>query len=136
MFFIQAIRIFFLLFLILSFLLIIKCNKLCNHRINNYSSAVEVGKIFEIIRVKIGQKANLPCFIKNLSSSKVIWVKNGDILALGTSKISIDSRLNVQQKYLNEWHLTIENVVPDDEGEFICKTNGNFFKTIKLQVLG
>ena len=66
---------------------------------------------------------------------QVIWVKNGDILALGSNKINSDPRLNVQHRYVSEWHLIIDNVVTDDEGEYICKTNGNFFKTINLQVL-
>jgi hypothetical protein len=42
--------------------------------------------------------------------------------------------LNIQHRYVSEWHLIIDNVVTDDEGEYICKTNGNFFKIINLQV--
>ena len=53
----------------------------------------------------------------------MIWAKNGDILALGSSKINSDPRLNVQHRYVSEWHLIIDNVVTDDEGEYICKTN-------------
>jgi hypothetical protein len=55
-------------------------------------------------------------------------------LALGSNKINSDPRLNVQHRYVSEWHLIIDNVVTDDEGEYICKTNGNFLKTINLQV--
>ena len=65
----------------------------------------------------------------------MIWSRNGDILALGSVKINSDPRLNVQHRYVSEWHLIIDNVVTDDEGEYICKTNANFFKTINLQVL-
>jgi hypothetical protein len=43
--------------------------------------------------------------------------------------------LNIQHRYVSEWHLMIDNVVTDDEGEYICKTNGNFFKVVNLQVL-
>lgn len=42
--------------------------------------------------------------------------------------------MNIQHRYVSEWHLIIDNVVTDDEGEYICKTNGNFFKIINLQV--
>ena len=70
-----------------------------------------------------------------LINLKVIWAKNGDILALGSTKINSDVRLVVQHRYVSEWHLVIDNVVTDDEGEYICKTNGNFYKTINLQVL-
>lgn len=56
-------------------------------------------------------------------------------MALGNTKINSDTRLNVQHRYVSEWHLIIENVVTDDEGEYICKTTGNFYKTINLQVL-
>ena len=66
---------------------------------------------------------------------KVIWSKDGDILTLGSTKINSDTRLNIQHRYVSEWHLVIDNVVTDDEGEYNCKTNGNFFKVIKLQVL-
>jgi len=65
---------------------------------------------------------------------KVIWAKSGDILALGTTKINSDTRLNIQHRYVSEWHLIIDNVATDDEGEYICKTNGNFIKIINLQV--
>lgn len=65
----------------------------------------------------------------------MIWSKSGDILALGTTKINSDTRLNIQHRYVSEWHLIIDNVVTDDEGEYVCKTNGNFYKTINLQVL-
>ncbi|CAF0871583.1 unnamed protein product [Brachionus calyciflorus] len=92
-------------------------------------------KTLENVVVKVGQQAILPCFINNLGSHKVIWVKDGDILALGATKINSDTRLNIQHRYLSEWHLVIDNVVTDDEGEYICKTNGNFFKVINLQVL-
>jgi hypothetical protein len=55
-------------------------------------------------------------------------------LALGTTKINSDTRLNIQHRYVSEWHLIIDNVATDDEGEYICKTNGNFIKIINLQV--
>lgn len=98
------------------------------------SSTMAVNQL-ENVTIKVGQQAVLPCFVSNLGSFKVIWVKNGDILALGSNKINSDPRLNVQHRYVSEWHLIIDNVVTDDEGEYICKTNGNFFKTINLQVL-
>jgi hypothetical protein len=74
-------------------------------------------------------------FIKSKQKKKVIWSKNGDILTLGSIKINSDPRLNVQHRYMSEWHLKIDNVATDDEGEYICKTNGKFFKVINLQVL-
>lgn len=66
---------------------------------------------------------------------KVIWTKSGDILTFGTSKIITDSRLRIDHRYVSEWHLIIDDIVTDDEGEYICKTNGNFFKIVNLQVL-
>ncbi len=83
----------------------------------------------------MGQQATLPCFASNIGFHKVIWSKNGDILTLGTTKINSDQRLLIQHRYVSEWHLVIDNVVTDDEGEYICKTNGNFYKTINLQIL-
>lgn len=83
----------------------------------------------------IGQQAILPCIVNNLDSYPVIWVKNGDILALGKTKINNDNRLSIQKKFMNEWWLIIENITIDDEGEYICKTNGNFYKAIRLEVL-
>jgi hypothetical protein len=68
--------------------------------------------------------------------NKVIWSKDGDILTLGTSKINSDVRFNINHRYLNEWHLEIDNVQNEDEGEYVCKTNGNFLKILNLQVLG
>lgn len=73
-------------------------------------------------------------FIIN-NKKKVIWTKSGDILTLGNVKINTDSRLNVQHRYVSEWNLIIDNVVTDDEGEYYCKTNGNYFKIVNLQVL-
>ena len=67
--------------------------------------------------------------------NQVIWTKSGDILTLGNTKINSDTRLNIQHRYVSEWHLTIDNVVTDDEGEYVCKTNGNFYKLVNLQVL-
>ncbi len=90
---------------------------------------------YENVTVKVGRQALLPCFVDNLGGSKVIWARNGDILALATTKINSDPRLNVQHRYLSEWHLIIDNVATEDEGEYICKTNGEFYKTINLQVL-
>lgn len=66
----------------------------------------------------------------------MIWSKDGDILTLGTTKINSDPRLNINHRYLNEWHLEIENVQNEDEGEYVCKTNSNFLKLLNLQVLG
>lgn len=94
-----------------------------------------IEKKFENVTVKVGRKAILPCFVNDLGSHKVIWAKNGDILSLGTTKINSDIRLQIQHRYVSEWHLVIENVATDDEGPYICKTNGNFYKIINLQVL-
>ena len=98
-------------------------------------SPAAIDKSFENVTVKVGQQATLPCFVAGSSSYKVIWSKDGDILSLGSTKINSDQRLNIQHRYVSEWHLMIDNVVTDDEGEYICKTNGHFYKTIYLQVL-
>lgn len=92
-------------------------------------------KNLETVEAVIGQLAILPCYVNNLGSFPVIWVKNGDILSLGTTKINNDNRLSIQKKYMSEWRLIIENITNDDEGEYICKTNGNFYKAIRLEVL-
>jgi hypothetical protein len=88
----------------------------------------------ENVTVKVGQQATLPCFVSQSGFYKVIWSRNGDILTLGSTKINSDARLRIQHRYVSEWQLTIENVVADDEGEYSCKTNANFYKTVNLQV--
>ena len=81
------------------------------------------------------QKVNYLFVIQVNLCFKVIWAKSGDILALGSTKINSDTRLTIQHRYVSEWHLIIDNVATDDEGEYVCKTNGDFYKTIHLQVL-
>lgn len=103
--------------------------------IGSLSSTSRTDENYENVTVKVGRKAVLPCFVNNLGSFKVIWAKQGDILALGTTKINSDARLSVQHRYMSEWHLVIENVAADDQAEYICKTNGDFYKVVRLQVL-
>lgn len=92
-------------------------------------------KKFENVTVKVGQSATLPCFVSDTGFYKVIWSKDGDILTLGSTKINSDPRLLIQHRYVSEWHLIVDSVVTDDEGEYLCKTNVNFIKTIYLHVL-
>lgn len=146
MYYIRVTRLFFLIFSLEKFIFPYKYDDLVefidiNQRDNTYQQSRSfvpkaINKKIENVVVKVGQQAILPCFIGNLGSYQVIWAKNGDILTLGNSKINTDHRLSIQHRYLNEWNLIIENVSTDDEGQYVCKTNGNFFKTISLQILG
>lgn len=54
---------------------------------------------------------------------------------MGTTKINSDSRLTINHRYVNEWHLEIDGVISEDEGDYVCKTNGNFYKQINLEIL-
>ena len=104
-------------------------------RLNERSGSETKGSDFETVTIKVGREAVLPCFINNLGSYKVVWSKNGDVLSYGVEKINMDRRLKIQHRYVSEWHLIIDNVAADDEGDYICKATGGFYKTIRLEVL-
>ncbi|CAC5387296.1 HMCN [Mytilus coruscus] len=83
-----------------------------------------------------GKQVVLPCVVKNLGFSSIIWFSpNGGAIAKDTNLYSQDDRFSVQHPYKTEYNLAIENIRESDAGVYICMVlGGQSEKHVTLEI--
>jgi hypothetical protein len=71
-------------------------------------------------RVRNGNTVTMVCNIENLGSSVIVWKQTHRIISAGESLLRKDTRMSLI-KGSKGISLQIENVSPDDRGEYICE---------------
>ncbi|VDI44358.1 Hypothetical predicted protein [Mytilus galloprovincialis] len=84
-----------------------------------------------------GKQVVLPCIVKNLGFSSIIWFSpSGGAIAKDTHLYSQDDRISVQHPYKTDYNLVIDNIRESDAGIYICMVLGGQSEkhvTLKIQ---
>jgi len=80
------------------------------------------------ISVQIGDRALLPCRVRQAANRSVSWVRkgNGDLLAVGDDMFISDNRFQAQRiRASDTWTLQIRSVRKEDSGDYECQVSAN-----------
>jgi len=69
-------------------------------------------------RVEQDKSVTLPCYVDNLGDHHVVWRKGHEVLTAANLLISRDPRYKLHK---NDFSLELQNIRPNDAGDFVCQ---------------
>lgn len=69
-------------------------------------------------RVEQDKSVTLPCLVDNLGDHSIVWRKGHEVLSAAALLISRDPRYKLHK---NDFSLELQNIRPNDAGDFVCQ---------------